>query len=225
MNVYLIGAKNPETKRQVAAAERADRDFRVVGFLDNDSAKHGRAFVGRPVVGGVEAVPEIVRKDPEARFVNLITGSTLARYEVSCDVARLGGTFTNLIHPDVDLTDVEVGVGLYVQDGVIIHGGSRIGSNSSIHMGALVGHEATVGSSVFIGVGCGISGEVTIHDGAFLGTHTTVLPRLTIGPWTLVGAGSVVTKEVAAGATVAGNPARVLRVGDALPTTGDPSSS
>jgi sugar O-acyltransferase (sialic acid O-acetyltransferase NeuD family) len=222
VNVYLIGAKNPETRRQVEAAEAADSDYRVAGFLDNDPDKHGLDFVGRPVLGGVDLVPSILARDPEARFVNLITGSTRTRFEVSLAVARHGGRFTNLIHPTVDLSDVRVGVGNYVQDGVILQAGVSIGNNSSIHMGALVGHETTVGSSVFIAHGCSLSGEVLIEDGAFIGTNATVVPRRQVGQWAVVGAGSVIVQDVVAGTTVVGNPARTIRQDADLPPTGDP---
>jgi acetyltransferase-like isoleucine patch superfamily enzyme len=43
---------------------------------------------------------------------------------------------------------------------------------------------------------------------AFIGTGAIVLPRLHIGEDAVVGAGAVVTRDVAAGAVVAGNPAR-----------------
>jgi UDP-2-acetamido-3-amino-2,3-dideoxy-glucuronate N-acetyltransferase len=49
---------------------------------------------------------------------------------------------------------------------------------------------------------------------ASIGTSATILCGITIGEGAIVGAGSVVTKDVPAGATVAGNPARILRHGD-----------
>ena len=50
-----------------------------------------------------------------------------------------------------------------------------------------------------------------IGRGASIGSSATILSRITIGENALVGAGSVVTKDVPANAVVAGNPARVLR--------------
>jgi acetyltransferase-like isoleucine patch superfamily enzyme len=50
-----------------------------------------------------------------------------------------------------------------------------------------------------------------VKAGASIGSGATILCGVTIGEKALVGAGSVVTKDVPANAIVAGNPARVLR--------------
>jgi acetyltransferase-like isoleucine patch superfamily enzyme len=52
---------------------------------------------------------------------------------------------------------------------------------------------------------------VTIKRGAWIGTRATVLPGVTIGEHAVVGAGSVVAKNVEAYTVVAGNPAKFLR--------------
>ncbi len=53
--------------------------------------------------------------------------------------------------------------------------------------------------------------KTLIKKGASIGSGATILANITIGENALVGAGSVVTKDVPANAIVAGNPARVLR--------------
>lgn len=53
-------------------------------------------------------------------------------------------------------------------------------------------------------------GDVWIGDNVLIGANTTILPGITIGDGAVVAAGSVVHKDVAAGAFVGGNPLRVL---------------
>lgn len=53
--------------------------------------------------------------------------------------------------------------------------------------------------------------KTVVRKGASIGSGSTILSRLTIGENAIVGAGSVVTKDVPANAIVAGNPAKVLR--------------
>ena len=57
----------------------------------------------------------------------------------------------------------------------------------------------------------------TIKRGAKIGANSTILPGVTIGAYSLVGAGSVVVKDVPEKSVVAGNPARVINSISALP--------
>lgn len=213
MKMVFLGAANPETGRMIKALERSQPNFRAHGFLDNDPAKKGTEFLGLPVLGGFEVLPELVADDA-VRFVNLITGSTRTRYETSLHMARAGCRFANLVHPSVDLTQTSMGVGNYIQEAVILQADVRVGNNSSIHMAALISHEVVIGDSVFVAHGVSLSGCVQVGDGTFIGTNATVVPRLRIGKWATVGAGSVVIKDVPDYATVVGNPAKVIKVSE-----------
>ena len=53
--------------------------------------------------------------------------------------------------------------------------------------------------------------KTVVREGASIGSGSTILSKITIGEYAIVGAGSVVTKDVPANAVVAGNPAKVLR--------------
>lgn len=56
-----------------------------------------------------------------------------------------------------------------------------------------------------------VFGQVTIKDDVWIGTGAIILPNVTIGEAAIVGAGAVVTKDVAPRTVVVGNPARTLR--------------
>jgi len=210
MKVVFLGANNPETIRVIRAVQRVNPNFEVLGFIDNDPAKEGTLFYGYNVFGGFGVLDNLLKQ--EVYFVNLITGSTLTRYETSLHMARKGCRFTNLIHPSVDLTMTKIGVGNYIQENVVIQADAQIGDNSSIHINALVAHETIVGNSVFIAHAVSISGKVVIGDGTFIGTNATIVPRVRIGKWATIGAGAVVIHDVPDYATVVGNPAKVIKI-------------
>jgi acetyltransferase-like isoleucine patch superfamily enzyme len=82
--------------------------------------------------------------------------------------------------------------------------GVHIGAESYIAFGAVVlTHDMTRG----------IYADTRIGQRCFIGAHSIILPGVTIGDGSIVGAGSVVTRDVPPGTVVAGNPARVVRKG------------
>lgn len=87
---------------------------------------------------------------------------------------------------------------------------ASIGDYSIINTGANVDHDCMIGRNCHIGPRAALAGEITVEDNVFVGTNATILPRLRICSGSTVGAGAVVTKDVAHGAVVAGNPARSI---------------
>ena len=106
-----------------------------------------------------------------------------------------------------------------------------IGEGSFLNRGCYLMDCAPIalGKHVFMGPDCGVytavhpfdaanrntglekALPVTIEDEVWLGGHVTILPGVTIGRGSIIGAGSVVTKDVPAGVVAAGNPCKVLR--------------
>jgi acetyltransferase-like isoleucine patch superfamily enzyme len=107
----------------------------------------------------------------------------------------------------------------------VLEVGNRIGSGTRIHSGCFLAH-VTLGARVFLGPHVVFTDDphpmcpryldcvlgATVEDDVSIGANATILPGLRIGAGSLIGAGSVVTKDVEAGVVVAGNPA--VRVKD-----------
>lgn len=207
MRIVLFGANNPESARIVHELMNDDEDIESIEFLDND--KTLTDVCGLPILGGWDRFPDIAKE--RYWFVNIVTGSTKKRWEVTRKLIYFGCKFTNFIYPGVNRFMVNLGMGIYIQEGVLLQAGIKIGDHVAIHTGAIVAHECTIGAHSFIAHGACISGKVEIGEGVFVGANATILPRIKIGKWSTIGAGAVVTKDVAEYSVVVGNPARVIR--------------
>lgn len=137
---------------------------------------------------------------PEIRL--RVAGRLLERFDESW--------WPPLIHPSAvyDRQTCTFGPGTMVAAGVVATVNVDMQPFSLANFGCTIGHETRIGRGSVINPGANLSGGIRIGDGVLVGTGAQVLQYLTVGDGAIVGAGAVVTRDVAAGVTVVGCPAR-----------------
>lgn len=200
--------------RQVLAAiedqNRAGRKGRrhIIGFLDDDLALHGTEVNGYPVLGGLNWLWERRRQNLE---LVCGVGSSVPRKRTVETLRQTGVMFGNVIHPSVVVTGaVAIGTGVVVSAGCVLITGSRLADHVSLSSVCSVGHDVVLEEFCTLGPGVRTGGGAVIGTGATIGMNASILAGVRVGEWAVVGAGSVVTKDVAPGATVVGVPARAI---------------
>ena len=207
MKVLIIGARADGHAKVVLEILQAMKHI-VVGFIDDNVSKKGNKIRGIPILGTMSEIKNISKKY-RATGAIIAIGDNPMRRKLSAEIEKAGLNLVNAIHPTVHFdSDVIIGKGCYIGQGVIIITGTKIGNCANIHTGATIDHDNVIEDGANLGPGVHTAGRVKIGRDAILGTGAIVIPDGVVESGATVGAGAVVIRTVKANTKVVGVPAR-----------------
>ncbi len=207
MPLYIYGAGG--LGREVLSLIRILPEWEPVGFID-DGVMKDVLVNGIPILGG----SEIVSLLPSGSHLIIAIGDPLSKANI---VKMIIGNilYPTLIHPRAilqDISTIEVGEGSIITAGCVLTTNIKIGNHVLININATIGHDTKIGNCCSIMPGVNIAGGVTIDDCVLIGSGANIINHVDIKHSARVGMGAVVIRNVAAGITVAGVPAKPIRL-------------
>lgn len=197
--IYLYGASG---HGKVIAEIAEEHNLVITAFIDSDKSKSH--FLG------YEVINEIPHSDIEL-IVSI--GNNVVRKKIVLENDNF--LFKLLVHPKTYISKrTQIGEGTVIMAGVSANADSVIGKHCIINTNASIDHDCIIEDFVHISPNAALAGNVMVGEGTHIGIGSSVIQGIRIGKWCTIGAGSVIIKDVPDGATVVGNPGRVIKIKD-----------
>lgn len=184
-------------------------EFNLLGFIEDDPEKQGKVINNYPVVGNTDWL--LNRK--EKIGVAVAVGSPAMRKNIVEKLKTNSNiVFPNIIAPDAKISEfVEMGEGCIICYANVITVNIKIGDFFLSNRCNTVGHDCVIGDFVTLNPMVSVSGNVRINDLTDIGTGTNIIQGKTVGSDVIIGAGSVVVKDIPDGCTAVGVPAAPIK--------------
>lgn len=211
-DLYIIGAGGLGREILWLARElnKVSQRYRLCGFVDDNVALHGQEICGVPVVGDVS----FLRTKPGSAAA-LGIGIPRIKQKILQTVQDYDLEWPVLVAPQASMSEfVQLGRGTVICAGSILTTQVTLGDFVLVNLSCTIGHDATVQTGSTLSPGVNMSGFVSVGQFTDIGTSAAIIPGVQIGSHSVVGAGTVVIRDIPDHATVVGNPGRVIKQAD-----------
>ncbi|MDF0604314.1 acetyltransferase [Neisseriaceae bacterium TC5R-5] len=165
----------------------------------------------------VISLTEFLQIDAEQKYLTCAIADSKARATLKNRIQSSAMLDWTVIAESCEIMDeVAIGLGSILSPFVTITSNVTIGSSFHANLYSYVGHDCVIGDFVTFAPGVKCNGNVVIESHAYVGAGAIIRPGragkpLRIGEGAVIGMGAVVTKDVLAGVTVFGNPAKIIK--------------
>jgi sugar O-acyltransferase (sialic acid O-acetyltransferase NeuD family) len=207
-DIIIVGAGGfgREAVDLISAINKVEPIWNIKGFIDDNLNALEKARFPYSVIGSIKGW----QPASDETFVIGIASPKVKEAVVTMLKER-GAVFATLIHPFANVSEwARIGEGCVVNGHASIGDGAVIGNYVHI-AGSMIGQDSIIGD---FSTTTGYTNIASARLGkrVMAGSHAVVLHGIKVGDDAIIGAGSVVVKNVKAGTTVFGNPAKKIEL-------------
>lgn len=210
-DLVIIGAGGfgREVAWLVDDINEVNKEWNLLGFIDENEDNHGKVLNGYKILGGFD----FLEGKKDIFYVCAIGNAKVKKVIVEEKCSKYKIKPATLIHPSVIISKKHN----KIDEGCVVCAGSIITVNTKIHKHVIVnldctiGHDVSIEDYVTIYPSVNVSGNCNIGKCVEIGTGTQVIQGKNIGEYSIVGAGSVVIKNIENNRTAVGIPAKVIK--------------
>lgn len=211
-DIYIIGAGGfgREVQWLIERINAVDPVWNIRGYIDDNQTG---IINNHPVVGTVDSFLHAREDDPRKVAVVCAIGSSKVRKTVLDRFAFYDWIdFPNLIDPSVLMSDrISMGRGNIICAGNILTVNITLGDFNIINLDCTVGHDVVMKDYVTLYPSANISGATILENCVEIGTGAHIIQGLSVGSGSIIGAGSVVIRDIPSCCTAVGNPCKVIK--------------
>jgi len=209
-NVIIFGASSHGSV--VLDCLEKEEKYRVVGFIDSFKRK-GSFQNGYQVLGTEYDLPYLCDAHNISGGIVAIGDNSLRKYVVD-KIKKIvpAFNFISTVHPTVLLgKDVHIGNGSTILPGVIINTNSRVEDFCILNTNSVLEHDGLMEAYSSLAPGVYTGGNFHLGKFSAIGLRTNVIDNITVKEHTIVGAASLVLKDIPEYVVAYGSPAKVIR--------------
>lgn len=210
MNIALIGGGN-QVAYSIDIIEKQGL-HKIIGIIDSRS-EIGTYVYGYKVIGRQEKIKELI----EVYLIEgcvITIGDNWSRKYVFDQISKISPklNWPNAIHPSVIIgNNVKLGKGIIAMASVVINVDASLGDFTNFYTRCNIEHHCIINDFASVSAGVVLGGKVTIGKYSAISLNATIFDRLLIGQNSVVGAASLVTKNIPDNVLVYGNPGKIIR--------------
>lgn len=188
--------------------ETGESLWNILGYID-DGVETGAEVNGYTVLGNSDYLINQIT----SLAVTCAIGASKTRKKVIEKIKSNDNlSFPNLIDPSVHMSSrIKLGIGNIICAGSILTVNISVEDFCIINLDCTVGHDAKLSSFVTLYPSVNISGNTYFGECVELGTGTQIIQGKTVGSGTIVGAGSVVVRDLPGECTAVGSPCKPIK--------------